>query len=72
LQPLLNPSFSVSLFQILPSTEIVTTCQGMNFPLLWSALFTAFFDAAAAGDLHARHGDAPDVVFPDDGREFFG
>ena len=38
-----TPSRTVLLFQsrIFPSTEIVTTCHGINFPLFWRAFLAA-------------------------------
>ena len=44
---------------------MVTTCQGMNFPLACRA-------SAAAGHLHPHDGHALDVVVPDDGRQLVG
>ena len=51
--------------------EMVTTCHGMNFPLVCSAFFCGHLQAAAAGNLHAEDGHALDVVAAQDLGQLF-
>ena len=51
--------------------EMVTTCQGINFPLACRALRAATFQPPQQGTLHAQNGQAGNLVLAQDLGEFF-